>query len=113
MKLLAVVTPPSLYDSCSTGKTFWKKHFTLGKFAPVNMKSCSRLNVRKHREIKNGDNYITLDILLKFGSLDKIKMTSSYTKDYLDRSRKGLIASLFLKTIAISKKNKKAKVCHY
>ena len=113
MKLLAVVTPPYLYHSCSTRKTFWEEKFTLGKFAPVKMKSCSRCNVRKQREIKNGEEYITLDISLKFVSLYKMKITSSGPKYYLNRSIKGLIASMGIKTIVRSKKNKKCKVCHY
>ena len=41
------------------------------------MKNCDRYNVRKHKEIKNGEKYITLDISLGFGSLDKMKITSS------------------------------------
>ena len=39
MKLLAVVTPPSIYHVCSTRKTFWEEKFT-GKdffFLAVNM----------------------------------------------------------------------------
>ena len=55
MKLLAVVTPLSFYRGCSNWKTFWEKKFTLAKFSPVNMKSCSRRNVRKHKDIKNGE----------------------------------------------------------
>ena len=47
------------------------------------MKICGRPNVRKHREIKDGENYITLDISLKFGSLEKMKITYSDPKDYL------------------------------
>ena len=39
----------------------------------MNMKNCGRLNVRKHREIKDSERYIILDISLKFGSLDNIK----------------------------------------
>ena len=53
MKLLAVVTPPSIYHGCSTWKTFWEENYTLGEFTPVNMKNCDRHNVRKHREINN------------------------------------------------------------
>ena len=113
MKLLSVVTPPYLYQGCSTQNKVWEGNFTLGKFAPVNMKSCSRRNVRKHREIKNDEKYTTLDISLKFDSMDDMKMKSSYAKDYLDRSRKGLVASLGLKTIVRLKKNIKVKVCHY
>ena len=28
MKLLEVVTPPSIYNGCSTRKTFWEEKFT-------------------------------------------------------------------------------------
>ena len=44
MKLLAVVTPPSIYSGYSTRKTFWEEiftgegKFTLGEFSAVNMK---------------------------------------------------------------------------
>ena len=71
--------------------------------------NCVRRNVRKHREIKNGEKYTTLDIYLKFGSLDKVKITSSEPKDYLGRSGKGLITSTGLNTIGMSKKKKKAR----
>ena len=73
------------------------------------MKNCGRCDVRKHREIKDSDKYITLDISLKFGSLDKMRITSSYPKYYLGRSGKGLITSLGLKANARSKKYKKAR----
>ena len=59
-----VVTPLFSYHGFSTWKTFWE-----GKFTPVNMKNCGRRNVSKHSEIKNGEKYITLEILLKFISL--------------------------------------------
>ena len=78
MKLLSFVTPPSIYHGCSSRKKFWEEIFT-----PANMKSCSRCNVRKHREIKYGENYITLDISLNFGILENMKITSSEPKDYL------------------------------
>ena len=55
MKLLEVVTPPSIYHGCSTRKTFWEEKFT-GKenlFLAVNMKNCVRRNVRKPKEIKS------------------------------------------------------------
>ena len=83
MNLLAVVTPPSIYHGWSTWKTLWEEKATLGEFAPVNRKNCGRLNVRKHREIKNAEKYIALDISLKFGSLDNTKIISSELKDYL------------------------------
>ena len=80
MKLLAFLTLLSTYHSCSTRKMFWEGKFTLGEFTPVNMKNCGRRNVRKHRYIKGSDNYITLDISLKFGSLDKRRITYSEPK---------------------------------
>ena len=61
------------------------------------MKKCGRLNVRKHRDIKGSDKYVTLNISLKFDSLDKIIITSSESKVKLGRSRKGLIISLGIK----------------
>ena len=83
MKLLAVVTPPSIYNGCSTWKTFWEEKFTgeekltLGEFSAVNIKNDGRRHVRKHREIKGSDKYVTLDISLKFDSLYKMKITYS------------------------------------
>ena len=66
MKILEFVTPPSVYHGCSTRKKFWEGKFTgEGKlFSSVNMKNCGRLNVRKHKEIKGSDKYVTLDISL-------------------------------------------------
>ena len=81
MKLLAVVTPQYIYHGCSTQKMFWDENFT-----PANMKNCGCCNVRKYREIKDGDKYITLEISLDFVSLDKIKITYSEPKYYLGRS---------------------------
>ena len=49
-----------------------------------------------------------MDILLKFGSLDKMKITYSDPQYYLGKSGKGLIISLGFKTIVRSKNNKKA-----
>ena len=104
MNILAVVTPPSIYRGWFTRKTFWEGkftgegNFTPGKFTTVNMKNCGRLNVRKHREIKGSDRYVTLDISLKFDSLDKMIMISSESKVNLGRLRKYLITSLGLKS---------------
>ena len=83
MKLLSVVTPPSIYHGCSTRKTFWEGKF-IGEeklFSDVNMKNCGRRNVRKHKERKDSDKYVTLDISLKFYSLDNMKIKSSESKD--------------------------------
>ena len=76
MKLLEVVTPPSIYHGCSTQKTFWEKFFTIGEFSAMNMKNCGGRNFRKHRDIKDSDKYTTLYILLKFGNLDKMRIKS-------------------------------------
>ena len=50
-----------------------------------------------------------MDISLKFVSLYNMKITFSGPKYYLKTSIKGLIASLGLKTIVRSNKNKKAR----
>ena len=74
MKLLVVVTPPSIYHGCSTRKMFWEEKFTGKKdlFQSMNMKNCGRRKVRKHKEIKGSDKIITLNISEKFDSLNKI-----------------------------------------
>ena len=62
MNLLAVVTPPYIYHGCSTWKTLWEEKVTLGEFTAVKMKNCGRFIVRKHREIKGSDKYVTLKL---------------------------------------------------
>ena len=47
----------------------------------MNMENCGRRNVRKNREIKSSEKHVTLDILLKFDSLDKTRITFSESKD--------------------------------
>ena len=49
-------------------------------FLVVNMKNCGGRYVRKHKEIKGSDKYVTLEISLKFDSLDKMKITFSESK---------------------------------
>ena len=93
-KLLVVVTPPSVYHGCSTRNMFWEINFKPGEFTPVNMKNCGHHNIRKHRDTNNSGKYITLNISLKFCSLEEMKITSSDPKDYLGRSGKGLITSI-------------------
>ena len=81
-KFLTVVTPLSIYHGYSTWTMFWEEKFT-GKenlFLAVNMKNCGHNNVRKHNEIKGSDKYFTLDVLLKFDNLDKMKITYSESK---------------------------------
>ena len=108
MKLLAVVTPLSIYHGCYTRKTFWEEHFTGEEafFLAVNMKHCGRLDDRKHREIKGSDNYVTLDISLEFDSLDKMRITSSESKYNLEILGKGLITSMGLKAKERTKRYK-------
>ena len=77
MKLPEVVTLLYIYHGWSTQKRFWEERFTT-----MNMKHCGCRNVRKHREIKDGDKYTTLDIYLDFDSLDKMKIISSEPKYY-------------------------------
>ena len=115
MNILSVVTPPSIYNDCFTWKKFCEesftgeKIFTLGEFTDVDMKNCVRNNVRKHRGIKGGDKYVTLDILLKFDSLYKIRIISAEPKDNLGILGKGLINSSGLREKARPNKYKKAK----
>ena len=114
INLLGVVTPPSIYHGCSTWKTFWegkftgKEKFTLGEFTAVNMKIFDCRNVRKHREIENSDKYITLEISMKFGSLEKMRIKSSEPEVNLERSGKGFITSMGIKSKVMSKKYKRS-----
>ena len=48
-----------------------------GKVHASEDENSGSLNVRNHRDIKNGEQYVTLDISLKFGNIDKMKITSS------------------------------------
>ena len=73
------------------------------------MKNCGGFNVSKQRDIKYSYKYTPLYILLKFGSLDKIRIISSEPKYNLVRSGKGLITSLGIKANARSKKYKRAR----
>ena len=87
MKFLVIVTPPYIYHGCFTRKTFWEEKFTGKKyfFQSVNMKHCGCRKVRKHKEIKGSDKFVTLDISSKFDSLNKMKTTSSESKGKLER----------------------------
>ena len=90
MKLLSVVTPPSIYHGCSTWKMLWEENFS-GKenlFLAVDMKIYGRHNVRKHKEIRSSDKYVNLGVSSKFDSLDKMKITSSESKgNWKDQER--------------------------
>ena len=109
MKFLVVVTPPSIYHGCSTRKTFWEVKLTGKKdfFQSVNMKNCDRCKVRKHKEIKGSDNIVTLNVSAKFDSLNKMETKSSESKGKLERSGKGLVTALALKTKVRSKNTKR------
>ena len=111
MKYLSVVIPLSIYHGCSTQKTFWEGNFTGTEdlFLSVNIKHCGHRKVRKHKEIKGSDNYVTLDISSKFESLDNMKTTSSDSKGKLESAGKGLVTSLCFKTKVRLKKYKKTR----
>ena len=121
MKFL-VVTPPSIYHGCSTQKNFWWEKFTGKKqdlFELVSMRNCGKRNFRKHIEIKDSDERVTLkayenmyEILKlseKFDNLDKMETTSSESKVKMEGSGKGLVTALALKTKASLTKYKKAR----
>ena len=84
--------------------TIWEE-----KFKPVNTTSCGRRIVRKHREIKNVEQYITLDISFDLDFLDKREVATSESRDYMGRSGNGLINYMAL-SIKIPKKKEKARV---
>ena len=106
MKFLVVVTSPSIYHSCSNRKTFWEES---SRFVLVcEHKNGGHRKVRKHKEIKNSDQIVTLDISEKFDSLNKMKTISSEPKEKLKRSGKGFVTALDFKTKLRSPKYKKA-----
>ena len=70
------------------------------------MTSCGRYNIRKRRKIKNGEQYIALEISFKLDCLDKRGVASSESRDYMVRSGKGLTTSLTLRTKRPNKKQK-------
>ena len=65
------------------GRRSGRKNFTGEEklFSAVNMKNCGRRNVRKNRDIKASEKYVTLDISLKIDSIDKMKIKSSESKE--------------------------------
>ena len=66
-------------------------------FSVVNMKNCGRHNVRKNKNIKGSEKYVTLCISLKFYNMYKMKITYSDSKGKLERSGEELINSLIFK----------------
>ena len=91
MKYLVVLTPPYIYLSCSTQTTFWEEKFTGKKylFQSMNMKNSGCCKVRKQKEIKGSDKIFTLNISAKFDSLNKIKTTSSESKEKWEDQERG------------------------
>ena len=71
------------------------------------MKNCGRRKVRKHKEIKDSDKIVTLDISAMFDSLNNMEATSSESKEKLGISEKGLVNTLDFKTKVRSSKNTK------
>ena len=47
----------------------------------MNMKNCGCSKVRKHKEIKGSDKCVTLNISEKFDIMNKMKNTSSESKE--------------------------------
>ena len=76
-------------------------------FSDVHMKNCGHHDVSKHRDIKGSDKYVTLDILLKFDILDKMKIKSSESEYNLVRSGKCLISSLVINSKVRPRKYKR------
>ena len=93
MKYPAVVTPPTIYNGCST-----RKKFRTDKFTPVEMKNCGRRNVRSHKEIKKIEQYIILDIYLELGISDKREVSSLGPKYSVERLGKGMTNSMTINT---------------
>ena len=73
-------------------------------FVSAKMRNCGQHNVRKHKEIKDIDERVTLNmneilkISEKFDNLDKMETTSSESKVELERSGKGLVTAMAPKT---------------
>ena len=97
MKFLVVVSPPYIYHGCSTRKTFWEEKFTGKKqdlFVYVSIRNCGQITVRKHKEIKDIDERVTLNmneilkISEKLDNLDKMENTSSESKVKMEGSGK-------------------------
>ena len=75
----------------------------------MNMKNCVCQKVRKYKEIKGSDKIVTLNVSAKFDSLNKMETTSSESKGKFERSGKGLVTALDLKTNVRPQKYKKAR----
>ena len=79
----------------------------------MSMKNSGRHNDKKHREIKGSDKYVTLDILLNFGSMENMIITSLDPKDNFGKIRKGVDCLSVSQGQRKAKGIKKGKVCHH
>ena len=70
----------------------------------MNITSCGRRNVKKHRDIKNGEKYIILDVSSRLYFLDKREVTSSYSKDCMGIPGKGMTTYMDLRNKSQNKK---------
>ena len=86
-------------------------------FESMNMRNCGQSNVRKHKEIKGSEKFVTLNIYEilniseKFNNLNNMETTSSESKVESEGSGKGLATALDLKKKQ-GQKNKNLKLCH-
>ena len=78
------------------------------KFTPVNMTSCGRRNIWKHKEIKNGEQYIVLDISSKLHFMDRREFNSSESRNYTIKAGEGLTTYLDLRTKGTNKKQRES-----
>ena len=102
MKLLEVLTPqPGIYHDCYNHNTFLEDNLK-----PVNMKNGGRQSVRKHNDIKNGEQYTILDIFYKLDCTENREATSSESRYYTGRPGKGMTTSLALSTRIQNKKKR-------
>ena len=65
--------------------------------------------ILENTDIKGSDKYVTLKILLKYGSMDRMRITSSESKVKLVISGEEFITSMGLKSKTRPKKYKKAR----
>ena len=78
----------------------------------MNIRNCGQRNVRKHKEIKDSDERVTLNmyeilnISKKFDNMDKMETTSSESKVKMKGSGKRLVTALALKNKAGSNKKR-------
>ena len=102
MKLLEVVTPLSaIYHDCSSQKRLWEENST-----PVNMTSCVRRNIRKHKEVKEIEQYIALETSFERDCMYKREFIYSESCDYMGIAGKEMNNYLALRTKRLNKKQK-------